>query len=121
MAKILIVDDEEDIRELLMYNLKREGHEVSGAENGIAALAQVKISRPDLIILDVMMPQMDGIGLLREVRVLLPEVEAIVASGRMDDEQMGEIRRLGVKSCLDKPFTRAGLIEALRGALGKAG
>ena len=61
MAKILIVDDDEDIRELLMYNLKREGHDVSCAENGLEALDMIQSNIPDLIILDVMMPKMDGI------------------------------------------------------------
>ncbi len=68
MAKILIVDDDEDIRELLMYNLKREGHDVSCAENGLAALDMIQSNIPDLIILDVMMPKMDGIEFCDHVK-----------------------------------------------------
>lgn len=68
MAKILIVDDEEDIRTLLLYNLKREGHDVSCAQNGKEAVESLGASIPDLIILDVMMPQMDGIEFCEYVK-----------------------------------------------------
>jgi len=68
MAKILIVDDEEDIRTLLLYNLKREGHDVSCAQNGKEAAESLEVSAPDLIILDVMMPQMDGIEFCEYVK-----------------------------------------------------
>ena len=120
---VLVVDDEAPVRRITEALLISLNFRVVTASGGVEALALIAEHRKDLrlILTDLHMPQMDGIGLLREVRVLLPGVEVIVASGRMDDEQMGEIRRLGVKSCLDKPFTRAGLIEALRGALGKAG
>jgi two-component system alkaline phosphatase synthesis response regulator PhoP len=68
MAKILVVDDEEDIRTLLLYNLKREGHDVSCAQNGKEAVESLGASIPDLIILDVMMPQMDGIEFCEYVK-----------------------------------------------------
>ena len=63
MVKILIIDDEEDIRELLSYNLKKEGHLVFTAENGEVGLSIMKKEHPDLILLDVMMPGMDFICL----------------------------------------------------------
>ena len=56
MVKILVIDDEEDIRELLIYNLKKEGYLVLDAENGEKGLAIMRESHPDLILLDVMMP-----------------------------------------------------------------
>lgn len=61
MGHILIVDDEIDIRELLRYNLEKEGHTTDVAENGAVALEQIKNKKPDLMLLDVMMPVMDGI------------------------------------------------------------
>jgi len=120
---VLVVDDEVAVRRITEALLVSLNFRVVTASSGVEALALIAEHRKDLrlMLTDLHMPQMDGIGLLREVRVLLPGVEVIVASGRMDDEQLREIRGLGVKSCLDKPFTRAGLIEALRGALGKAG
>ncbi len=59
--KILIVDDEPDILELIEYNLKKEGYQVYLANNGQEAVAEAKRSLPDLIVLDIMMPKMDGI------------------------------------------------------------
>ena len=68
MVSILIIDDEEDIRELLKYNLKKEGYLVEVAENGEIGLALMKELKPDLIILDVMMPGMDGIEVCDAIR-----------------------------------------------------
>ena len=71
--KILIVDDEPDILEFLGYNLKREGYEVFTAVNGVEALAKAKEKLPHLVILDVMMPEMDGIEACDEMRKI-PEL-----------------------------------------------
>ncbi len=68
MSKILIVDDEEDIRELLKYNLQKEGYEVNTAESGDAALKIMGSFRPDLVLMDVMMPGMDGIEVCEVIR-----------------------------------------------------
>jgi len=68
MAHILIVDDEEDIRLLLKYNLEKEGHIVSCASNGKEALKMVAHQKPELILLDVMMPIMDGIEVCEELK-----------------------------------------------------
>lgn len=65
---ILIVDDEEDILEFLSYNLRKEGFRVDTASNGEEALGKVRASKPDLLILDIMMPQMDGVELCRQLR-----------------------------------------------------
>jgi len=70
--KILVVDDEEDIVDLIAYNLEKEGYQVFWAQNGRQCLQTAKDVRPDLIILDVMMPEMDGIEACRRLR-LLPE------------------------------------------------
>ena len=67
-SKILLVDDEEDILEFLSYNLKKEGFRIDIANNGISALKKLDKSKPDLIILDVMMPEMDGIEVCEKIR-----------------------------------------------------
>ena len=67
MQSILIIDDEDDIREILSYNLKKEGFKVHAAENGIEGLKKAKKFLPDLILLDVMMPEMDGIEVCEQL------------------------------------------------------
>ena len=67
-GKILLVDDEEDILEFLSYNLKKEGFQIETANNGISALKKLNSFNPELIILDVMMPEMDGIEVCENIR-----------------------------------------------------
>ena len=68
--KILVVDDEPDILELIEYNLKREGYSVFTASNGQEAVSTARKVNPDLIILDIMMPKMDGIEACRIMRAM---------------------------------------------------
>ena len=75
--KILLVDDEKDILEFLSYNLKKEGFKVTTANNGKLAIEQAKKNNPDLIILDVMMPEMDGIATCSEIRQI-PELDSVL-------------------------------------------
>ena len=72
--KILVVDDEVDILELLKYNLKKEGYNVKTVNNGIEAVETAKEFFPDLILLDIMMPNQDGVETCRQLREL-PELE----------------------------------------------
>jgi DNA-binding response OmpR family regulator len=78
MKKILVVDDEENIRELYRDELVEEGYEVELAENGVRALSKFESFRPDLVTLDVMMPGMDGIEVLRRIREKNPSVPVLL-------------------------------------------
>jgi DNA-binding response OmpR family regulator len=78
MKKILVVDDEENIRELYRDELAEEGYRVEMAENGTQALAKFESFRPDLVTLDVMMPGMDGIEVLRRIREKDPSVPVLL-------------------------------------------
>ena len=71
--KILVVDDEEDILELLKYNLQKEGYDVKTASNGIKAVEIAKSYLPDLVVLDIMMPNQDGVETCRQLREI-PEL-----------------------------------------------
>ncbi len=71
--KVLVVDDDPDILELLKYNLKKEGYDVETADDGIKGVHQAKKFNPDLILLDIMMPQQDGVETCRQIREI-PEM-----------------------------------------------
>ena len=85
--KILLVDDEEDILEFLSYNLSREGFKIITACNGLEAVQKAKSELPHLIILDVMMPEMDGISALKEIRKIkkLNDTLVILLTARSED------------------------------------
>ncbi len=85
---ILVVDDEPDILELLTYNLQREGFETSVARDGLDALSAAEKSRPDLIILDIMMPRMDGIEACKRLRehALLRTVPIILLTAKSEEK-----------------------------------
>ena len=76
--KILVVDDEEDILEFLSYNLRAEGYDVIVADNGILAIELAKQEQPSLIILDVQMPDMDGITTCEKIREIPSLKETVV-------------------------------------------
>lgn len=76
-AKILLVDDEPDILEIVGYNLSQEGYQISTAANGKEAIAKAKSELPDLIIMDVMMPEMDGIEACENIRKI-PELANVI-------------------------------------------
>lgn len=75
--KILIADDEPDILEFLAYNLEKEGFSVIMAQNGVEALNKARKEKPDLVLLDIMMPDMDGVEVCRELRDL-PECQSMI-------------------------------------------
>jgi phosphate regulon transcriptional regulator PhoB len=123
MKKILVVDDEKDIVELLSYNLKKEGFSVIGAFDGESALKQVKNHRPDLIILDLMLPGMNGLDVCRNLR-RNPETAGIpmimlTARGEETDKIIG--LEIGADDYVTKPFSVKELIARVRSLLRRAG
>ncbi len=87
MAKVLVVDDEAHIRELLRFVLEEDGHQVEGAANGVVALNLNKEVRADVIITDILMPGMDGLDLIHELRQEFPEARVIAVSGALNADQ----------------------------------
>ncbi len=98
MAYLLIVDDDNDGREALCRSLERTGHEVVCVGNGQDALASILARRPDLIILDLFMPEMDGPSLLEILRsyLRLQSLPVIVLTGAPDSPQVERVRHLKV-------------------------
>jgi DNA-binding response OmpR family regulator len=106
MARILIADDDADIRQLVIYSLADEGHEVSVAKNGREAVDHVAEAPPDLMVLDIMMPQMDGYDVLREMgeRGLHGGTKILVLTAKGSDHDWKLGYDLGADRYMTKPF-----------------
>lgn len=118
MAKILVVDDETGIRELLSEILADEGHDVQLAENAAAARAARENERADLILLDIWMPDTDGITLLKEWSAQgLLNVPVIMMSGHGTIDTAVEATRIGALDFLEKPIALQKLLSAVKKAL----
>lgn len=118
-AKILLVDDEPDILEIVGYNLKNEGYQVYTAENGEEALKKAKKKKPDLIILDVMMPVMDGIEACEKMRKL-PELDGTVITfltARGEDYSMIAGFDVGADDYITKPVKPRVLVSKVKSLL----
>jgi two-component system, OmpR family, response regulator len=118
-TKILVVDDDPRLRELLRYTLSREGYQVSQAADGAAALREIQANPPDLVVLDVLMPELDGMGVCRAVRGT-SSVPIIFLSSRADaiDRVLG--LELGADDYLSKPFSTLELVSRVKAVLRRA-
>lgn len=113
---ILVVDDEQDIVDLISYNLSKEGFEVATANNGTDAVEIAQRLRPDLVILDIMMPDEDGYTLCRHIRNLPTQQKAKVAflSAKSKESDIRKGLETGADAYFTKPFsTRTLLVKML--------
>ena len=119
MTKILIVDDETDILDFLSYNLKKEGFDVSTASNGIDALEIAHKTDPDLIILDIMMPELDGIEVCRRLREKPQFNHTTITFLTARDEDFTQIKALDVggDDYISKPIKPQVLISRVKALL----
>jgi two-component system alkaline phosphatase synthesis response regulator PhoP len=117
--KILVVDDEPDIVELIAYNLKREGYQVLTASNGQEAVTTAKKSLPDLIILDIMMPKMDGIEACRILRSMPEFKNTFVVFLTARSEEYSEIAgfNVGADDYIAKPIKPRALLSRINAIL----
>ncbi len=106
VKRILLAEDEQPVARIVEVNLAREGYEVEWVTNGAAALEAVAAQPPDLIILDVTMPQMDGFEVLRRLKSdpETSELPVIMLTGKSDDDSVFKGWAEGVHSYMTKPF-----------------
>lgn len=116
-AAILIVDDEPPIRRLLRTSLASQGFQVSEAADGRSALGEIERSHPDLVILDLGLPDMDGAEVIRTLRDGGNAVPILVLSSRADEKGKVEALDLGADDYVTKPFGTAELFARIRAAL----
>jgi two-component system alkaline phosphatase synthesis response regulator PhoP len=114
-SKILVVDDEPPIVRLMEFILAREGYVMVAAVNGEEALARVREHKPDLVLLDIMMPRIDGYEVARQLRAD-PEhcnIPIIMLSAKAQDEDVRRGVEVGVNEYITKPFSPQYLIQVV--------
>ncbi len=115
-SRVLVVDDEPNIREMIAINLRREGLDVVFAEDGLAAVDQAREHQPDLIVLDIMMPGMDGFEVCRTIREE-STVPILLLSARGEEIDRIVGLELGADDFLVKPFAMRELVAHVRAML----
>jgi len=106
MDRVLVIDDEPDVRWLIRMSLERAGHEVIDAEDGLRGIALAMKQRPEIIVLDLMMPVMDGYGVLAELAKdpRTASVPVVVLSARAIPDEAERAVGAGARRFLEKPF-----------------
>jgi two-component system, NtrC family, nitrogen regulation response regulator NtrX len=117
MASILVVDDEANIRRALGALLRAEGHTVREAATGIAAAAEVRAQEPDAVLMDLYMPERNGLDTLPELREIAPSLPVIMMSGRASLADAVAATRLGAFHFIEKPLTPEAVLLTLASAL----
>jgi DNA-binding response OmpR family regulator len=117
--KILVVDDDKVIQQLLIVNLELEGYEVVTASDGAAAIERVSSEKPDLVILDIMMPKFDGWEVCRRIKAnpKTAEVPVIFVSARAQELDVRRGYELGVGAYVTKPFDPVELLDIIKRVL----
>jgi len=121
MEKVLIVDDDERLLKMLQRTLAYEGFDVSTAMDGEAALSLIYAVRPDVVILDWMLPKLDGVEVLRAVRMEKNDVPILMLTARDTIQDRGEGLDRGADDYLVKPFASPELLARVRALLRRAG
>ncbi len=112
--KILIVDDEASIRDILQELLQYEGYSIKTADSGITALSVIEEFKPHVVLLDIRMPDMDGIQCLRQIKENHPSTEVLMISGFAYGETAKKSLELGAYDYMDKPINFEHLINILK-------
>lgn len=120
-GRVLVVDDEDDVRMLVSRVLADTGHEVDVAENGAVALQRLDAARPDVIVLDLMMPVLDGWGVMRALADRKDAPPVVLLTARGDDESHARGLRAGAAAYLTKPFRFHELLSTVDGVIAAAG
>lgn len=115
----MVVEDDQDIRELISYNLGKEGYTVVPVESGEQALKLIETANPDLIVLDIMLPSMDGIEVLRNLKQgsRHANIPVIMATAKSEDSDIITGLELGADDYIAKPFSPKVLIARVRSLL----
>jgi two-component system chemotaxis response regulator CheY len=113
MAKILIVDDAEFLRVRISKMLSGEGFEIMEADNGAKAVSMYKSTHPDLVLMDITMPEMDGLTALKEIRSFDPKARVVMLTALGQESVVLEAIKSGARDFVVKPFERDRVLTAI--------
>ena len=119
--KILVIDDESDVRQLMAHFLTEKGFEVRIAENGRLGLAALDTFTPDVVLLDMHMPELDGVETLKRLSARSPGLPVIMVTVNDDVETTSRLLQLGAADYVPKPFNLEYLEQAINIQLSAAG
>jgi len=122
MARIVVADDDADIRDLVVFKLRQAGHDVEAVEDGAAAVAACQASPPDLVVLDVMMPGMGGLDATRALRLdpRLARVPVILLTARAQESDIEQGFGAGADDYVVKPFSPRELASRVAAVLARS-
>jgi two-component system, chemotaxis family, chemotaxis protein CheY len=119
MAKVLIVDDAAFVRMRESKLLQEHGYEIMEATNGVEAIAKYKETKPDAVLLDITMPDMDGLTALEEIRKFDPDAKVAMVTAVGQESNVMEALRKGAKDFIVKPYEPERLLAALTKLIGE--
>jgi two-component system response regulator AtoC len=114
MAKVLVIDDEQNFRTIVEMVLRSHGYEVLLADNGTTGLSMYRQEHPTVVVLDLKMPEMDGIAVLHQIHHENPKQPVIVLTGDSSPETEREVRALGVSEFIVKGLSMHVLTDTLK-------
>jgi two-component system alkaline phosphatase synthesis response regulator PhoP len=116
---VVVIEDEEDIRELIRYNLEKDGYRVLTARSGEEGISMVLSAMPELVMLDLMLPGMDGLQVCREIKAIekLKEIPVVMVTARGEESDVVSGLELGADDYITKPFSPKVLVARVRAAL----
>ena len=118
--KVLVVEDDLALSDVVSFTLRRAGYEVTAAHDGLAAVEAFEQGPPDLILLDLNLPRLDGLGVCRKVRAV-SDVPIIILSVRAGDEAVVRGLEMGADDYMVKPFSPAQLVARIRAVMRRTG
>jgi two-component system, chemotaxis family, chemotaxis protein CheY len=113
MARILIVDDAEFLRMRISKMLLAEGYEVMEAENGLQAVEKYKTEKPDAVLMDITMPEMDGLTALKEIKAFDAKAKIVMLTALGQESVVLEAIKSGARDFVVKPFERERVMSAI--------